>query len=121
MKASLLLPDWRCDKCTVSMKKVRGCQSESMTATLLGSETLTRCPRSFIFDHPREFHRLTGLWTNYEKGFLPEPGGIEDQQAQIMEALMIYDRAVQEARSDYRAANKGGGGKPGAPRRGRKR
>ena len=92
-----------------------------MTATLLGSETLTRCPRGFIYDHPREFHKLTGLWANYEKGFLPEPGGTEDQQAQVMEALMIYDRAVKEARAEHRAANKGSGGRTGAPKRSRAR
>lgn len=99
------------------MKKVRGCQSEGTTATLLGSETVTRCPRGFIYENAAAFHKLTGMWSNYQKGFLPEPGGTEDQQAQVMEALMIYDRAVSEARADHRAANKGAAGKTAAPKR----
>lgn len=88
------------------MKKGRGCDTQGTNVTLLGSEQVTRCPRRFIYDSPNEFYRLTAMWNDYQKGFLPEAGGTDDQQAQVMQALQIYDRAVTEARADQRAANK---------------
>lgn len=100
------------------MKKIRGCYEEGKNVTLLGDEKLTRCPLIFVRDHLFAFNTLTGHWSMMQKGFLPEAGGTEDQQAQIMKALVVYERAVNEAKAELRKARQSE--RDGAPKGGRK-
>lgn len=108
------------------MKKARGCHTTGTNVTLLGSEKLDRCPLIFVRDHAYEFNKLLGIWSLMQKGFLPESGGVDDQQAQVMNAVMICDRAIAEAKAEMRKGGKrtdegdtpkGGAGKGRASRR----
>lgn len=119
MKAGLLLPEWSCLKCTARMKTIRGCGEPGTGVTLLGDEKLTICPLLYVRDDRAGFLRVMGHWAMFQKGFLPEPGGTEDQQAQIMKAIMIADRAVNEVRQAKRAPPAQGSGGSSGGRNGR--
>lgn len=84
------------------MKRIRGCYEEGRNATILGTEKVTRCPLIFVRDDAQAFYKLSHMWSMMNKGFLPEAGGTEDQQAQIMQALSIFDRAVEEGKAAKR-------------------
>lgn len=102
MRATFLLPEYNCRKCTAQMQKIRNCHKESDTVVRMGDESFRRCPLIFARDNPRALAQIQGMWRMMEKGFLPEPGGTDDQQNQIMEALAIYDNAITSVKSDMR-------------------
>lgn len=65
-----------------------------------GKETF-ECPRRVL--HPRNTQTLTALsyifwiYSQHEKGFLPEAGGLSDQPALLMVQIQVISAAMGEA------------------------
>lgn len=88
------------------MQSLRGCGVPGMTATLLGKEKVTTCPRYFIKQNPRTFWRIAELHQFLEKGYLPDDGGMNDQSALTMEALRLFSLGLSEGNKVLRSKTK---------------
>lgn len=65
---------------------------------------LFRCPRKLVSDDGR---RLMRAYRDYERGFLPVPGGMEDQAASFMRCIGLIDAErgeIDEERAAVRRA-----------------
>lgn len=60
---------------------------------MLGDNVIYRCPRSLMNEVCDEDYRLMidmiELAQDYEKGFLPQAGGIKDQDQNLMQGIRI--------------------------------
>lgn len=100
--AAILLPEWSCEKCTKTMQRQRGCGYPGENATLMGKERLTTCPLYFCKAWPEAFNRTATVYHQMEKGFLPSAGTMEDQPAQLMTAVQLFEAGLSAARSQMR-------------------
>ena len=114
MKARSFLPDWDCAKCTAGMKKVRGCYEEGKNMTLLGDDKVSSCPLRYVRDNRATFNHLLKQYRFFDKGLMPEVGGLGDQPASFVEAMEHIGAAASELEA-YHARKRRGA--PGAPRK----
>jgi len=76
-----LYPDFDCDNCSAQKKVDRGCEEETpykYWKDLEGNEQ-NRCPRRPILENPRMFNTVIRAYNQYQAGYLPHSGGIQDQ------------------------------------------
>lgn len=71
-----------------------GCESNSRMPLRIDGEDHYRCPRRPIYEDPESFSELFFLWGGYNKGFLPEPGGIYSQPAVLVEHFKTIEGAL---------------------------
>jgi hypothetical protein len=105
----MLMPERRCETC--KRQKEWGCDAEEtgetdrrgpvwrnpahLPLTIDGEDTY-RCPRRPIKDDPRFWARLMEYYGHYKNGFLPGPGGLDQQSARGMALLSMMHSCVQE-------------------------
>ena len=97
------LKDYDCDSCSVSRQIRFGCESkgEAIEAHfVLGKKQFWRCPKALLKEMPiedRQFiNKLFYYYTHWEKGLLPKPGGIDDQDEFIIMQLPIISSLVKQ-------------------------
>lgn len=61
------------------------------------------CPLRPIKDDPVGWNEMLLLYGYYQKGFLPEDGGVVDQSAYAMSLFQIVDAAKSECEDELRA------------------
>lgn len=90
-----------CHTCTKPQKLYRGCEtkaSQPFTFLLDGEEyKIACCPVKLITPFTiiiMRYHRF------YQAGFLPTPGGINNQSAKILDAFEIIDNEIQRIKAE---------------------
>jgi len=98
MAAALAAKDklWNCAECRkAKLDGARHCREKSPFPMYeINGEKFYTCPVGHI---TRESYEALALYSVYKDGFLPEAGGIMDQDNRIMEQMRIIARAVHEA------------------------
>ena len=89
------------------MQNIRGCGRQAMTATLMGTERLTTCPRYFIKKHTGLFDQIQEMARFMELGHLPAGGSLQDQSAQALQYWSIYTNALAAAKAEKMKSMKG--------------
>lgn len=72
----------------------------ALIGTKLDGEEIFVCPRRPILDNTPFWEHILTLHRGFESGFLPDPGGIQDQSAAGLKALGILKAALTKARAD---------------------
>lgn len=62
-----------------------------------------QCPRRPLKDHPRFYAELIRHWHFYRNGFLPDPGGLNQQSYALVRMLHHMDGIVEEVREAKRS------------------
>lgn len=105
-----LLPERDCAKCSARQKSEWGCTKKAPIPLLFDGEDTFRCPRRVL--HPDEGN-TTGLsdvfwyYGRYKSGLLPEPGGLNDQSAMLMQQFRVIDAAYAEVEQAERELQPG--------------
>lgn len=103
MVAIELLPERDCDKCTTAKQARWGCEGEEKGQppehpVIFDGEPIMRCPRRPVLDDPEGIATALWSWQDRERGFLPNPGGIGDQPAKLVQAWRVIDNATSKTR-----------------------
>lgn len=72
---------------------------------MFNGERLKRCPRRAILDNPGLYIEVFRLYKFYQKGFLPYPGGIENQASKLVQYFHIMDYLLGKIESDRASEN----------------
>lgn len=75
-----------------------GCEEDAESSIELDGEELTRCPRRPFKEHPAYYGELMWLYNQWQKGFLPEEGGIHSQPYKLVESVRVIDIALGSVR-----------------------
>lgn len=94
MLAVHLLPERDCATCTVHQMRNWGCEEDAESLIELDGEELNRCPRREFKEFPAYYGHLMWLYTQWQKGFLPEEGGLNSQPFRLVESIRIIDTAI---------------------------
>lgn len=87
-----------CQKCSTNKRKSYGCENETKEPFLLiDGEGIRRCPRKLITKQSAEYIKFYGY---YEKGYLPNAGGILEQPAKLMDAITVIENMLAEMREE---------------------
>lgn len=103
MLAVSLLPERDCATCTVHQKRNWGCEDDAEVPLDMEGEEVWRCPRRFFLDNTAYVSELLWLYGQWQKGFMPEEGGISSQPHKLVRSVKIIDLAhgaVEEARRE---------------------
>lgn len=82
----------------------------------MDGEELLRCPRRPLLEDPEFFSELFWNYKAFQRGFLPNAGGLEDQPVMLMDSFRVLEQALdlceaqkreKEARRSRRAAAQG--------------
>jgi len=95
-----LLPDRDCSTCTALQKTERGCEKNAPLPVMLDGHELWRCPRRPIYEKPAYFASVFQAYRSYMRGYLPDPGSLEEQGYRYTIAMMVIDSAVAEAQAE---------------------
>ena len=115
MTAVRLYPHFDCKQCIENKKQAeRGCFEDAPFAywTDIDGEYRKRCPRRPIFEDLQWFNSLISTYNFYKAGFLPHPGGVQDQPAMYPFLIATIDDAMSacdKAQQEKAAASKGDG------------
>lgn len=90
------MPERDCLKCTAARKVQWGCQGNATSPLVLDGKNVDTCPRRPLLDEPGFYRELFFLYRAYQKGFLPEPGGLNDQPAYLISCFQVIDAAIAE-------------------------
>lgn len=96
------MPERNCGTCTDRRKIAWGCTTDAKEKAFLDGEPLLRCPRRPLLDDPESIGYIFWLYRQKEKGYLPEPGGLNDQPAIFVQYMTIIDRALDFCREEQR-------------------
>lgn len=97
MLAVELLPERRCSTCQPAQKAQWGCTEDAQLPVEMDGETLARCPRRPLLDDSGFYSEVFWLYQAYQKGFLPEEGGLQDQATVLIECFQVIDAAISAA------------------------
>lgn len=98
----MLLPERDCQKCTALMQRERGCESDAPIPMVLDGAEIKRCPRRPIKENPRGIETVLLAYRSYIRGYLPDPGSLQDQGYRYVRSMQIVDMAVTEAEAELR-------------------
>jgi hypothetical protein len=117
-----LLPERKCNECTDRKKVAWGCTAAPKEKLTFDGEVMDRCPLRPALDHTNAVNDLLWYYSNFnKKGVLPEPGGLLDQPAVMLEVFRVFDGAVATVDSYERAKREAEAAKArNRPRRGRR-
>ncbi|QIG76091.1 hypothetical protein EVC24_070 [Rhizobium phage RHph_I4] len=87
-----LLPELECSTCTLHQQKERGCTTDAPAPHELDGMVLTRCPRRPLLEDPEYFSELFWGHQQFQKGILPEEGGLLSQPGKLMQLYFVIDR-----------------------------
>lgn len=95
-----------------------GCERDAALPLTVDGEDIFRCPRRPILEEPVYFSAVFRAYGDYQRGILPENGGVLDQPARLLQSFRVID----EAAADCRRAREGAAPPPqsqmkGAPPR----
>lgn len=88
-----LLPERNCVKCTPGQKVSWGCDGKATVPLYIDDELQETCPRRPILDDPESLVDLLELFENYDRGHLPEDGGVQSQPYVAMQYFRWVLRA----------------------------
>lgn len=100
MLAVELLPERRCSTCQPAQKAQWGCTEDAQLPTEMDGVALTRCPRRPLLDDPDFYSEVFWLYQAYQKGFLPEEGGLQDQATVLISSFQVIDAAMSAAEAE---------------------
>lgn len=90
---------WTCEGCTVRDRRVRNCEGDPKNEFFtflfhpkLVHTAIHRCPRSYIDPEMEALYRKFGEWKRF--GLWPEGGGLENQQALLVDAFLTIFGAI---------------------------
>jgi hypothetical protein len=72
-----------------------------------------RCPARVLLEDGPWFYKLVTAYNAYEKGFLPEAGGMDDQPAKFPVLMQLMQNAVNTVMEIKAERDKGKGNRPG--------
>lgn len=115
--ALVLMPDRDCATCTrqeewgCNARKIKDAPGEdeeerdcwvspALIGTIIEGKEVFVCPRRPILDNYPFWERLITFHRAFEKGFLPDPGGIQNQSAAGLKALDLVASALVRAREE---------------------
>lgn len=107
--ALALLSERNCKTCTAAQKAQWGCTEDAVIPMRMDGEDYYRCPRRPFLDQPELVNSVLSAYQSYIKGYLPDPGSLEDQGYRYVVSMFLVDAAVNEAKEelDRRARSKG--------------
>ena len=89
-----------CVTCTETNKRQWGCEGNAEMPIRIDDEEIWTCPRRPILDHPEFFAEVLGAYRDYQKGFLPEPGGTMSQPKRLMQCFKVIEHTVNECSAE---------------------
>lgn len=103
MVAIELLPERDCETCTTAKQNRWGCAGADAGQppdypVLFEREPIMRCPRRPILDDPDGIGEVLWSWQDRGKGYLPNPGGMGDQPAKLVQAWRVVDNVTSKTR-----------------------
>lgn len=100
MLATILLPERDCATCTGPQKKQWGCNGGATLSLEFDGEVQDTCPRRPFFDNPQFYNDLFFLYTNYQRGILPEEGSLLSQPHRALVLLRKMEGAQAAAQDE---------------------
>ncbi|WP_349621641.1 hypothetical protein [Azospirillum argentinense] len=70
---------------------------------MIDGEQHFRCPRRPILEDPEGFREVFRVYRAYQKGFLPELGGLEAQAAKLTRALDLIEVTTTQCEEQRQA------------------
>lgn len=90
---------WGCD----AVKRIDGTWENPASVPLqLDGEDQFACPRRPVKDDPLYFKRLMFFYGLYQKGTLPDSGGVMDQSERGLTLLRLVENIESEAEKELR-------------------
>jgi hypothetical protein len=85
---------------------MRGCEGNAINAMTViengVAEEWKECPRRPIYDDPRGYSDLFALAGAYERGVLPEDGGLQSQPYRVMRLIRLVEHFRAECFEEKR-------------------
>lgn len=77
-------------------KRRWGCDGDATEPIEIDGDIVTRCPRRMIKDQPELSADLFWHYRRYDKGLLPEDGGLLSQPGKFMECMRVMEAAFHK-------------------------
>lgn len=104
------LRDYDCDSCKPSRQIRYGCEGEGTAIEaqfVIGKQQFFRCPKAMMKEMPLEdrvfLNKILTYYAHWERGILPQAGGVDDQDQFIMSMLPTISGYVKQYQNEGKA------------------